>query len=269
MPIIYYIILLGHLIGTIILSFAPDHAYPLNYYYNLASVLFYVIPLIHCILQYRKDPKYRYSYLLWILTFSTLTIGQLIWSYYNFFTQVGAPYPSLGDVFWLAYYPLQFLILGNIRKKLHHEQTSLDTITLIFLYIIFSLSTSSFLFANLNLEQPLLTTILSFTYPTADALLAAYAVSLLFKQDSHRPLYLSLLVISYLLISIADAIFAYTTNRNLYWNGNYVDFLYTFAHFLMALAVYYLPRVNENTTSAQPEKGIDLSAISPSNKGTA
>lgn len=247
MPLIYLIILLSHLIWTIILGVIPDHGFPSNYYYNLSSAVFFALPLLYALLQYRRYPGERRVLIPWIACFTLLVIAQAIWSYYNFFTKTNAPYPGIGDLFWLSYYPLQIVIILNLSKSYKFMWNSFDIITFFILANIFTIFSTFFLLSNLDLSQPLLVTLLNFAYPTLDALLAAFGVTILRTQSYTRNKYVPFLVLGYLLTSLGDALFAFTNNSQTYWNGNYVDFIFVLAHFLIALAVYYLPQSESQT----------------------
>lgn len=247
MQVFYFLLLIGHLVWTVILTLIPDHAFPANYYYNLSSAIFFLLPLLYALIQYRRFRESRGSLLPWIITFTLLTVAQAIWSYYNFFTQTNVPFPGLGDVFWLSYYPLQVWVVINILRRFKLEWTFFDLATFFVLANIFILFTTHFLVTNLDLTAPVLTIILNFAYPTFDALLAALGLTLLRTPDHSQNRYLAFLVFGYLLITLADALFAYTNNYQTYWNGNFVDFLFVLAHFFIALAVYYLPRSESQT----------------------
>jgi|CXWL01.1.fsa_nt_gi hypothetical protein len=242
---VYIIILLIHLLWTIWLSVTPGHTQPFNYYYNLSSGLFFLLPLIHSLHNLRKTATLGRSLPLWITTFASLTIAQLIWSYYNIFANIPAPFPGIGDIFWLLYYPCQFAILLSIDTGVK-PKLSLGTIsTFLFLALIFASYTTSFQFFTGNQAQPLLVNLLSFVYPFADALLAALSLTLLQQQRANGFRYLSFLTTAYLLTTVGDVLFAHSTSNQSYWNGNIVDFIFALAHFVLALAVFQL--INHRT----------------------
>lgn len=225
------LLLIFHFAWTVWLTLAPNHAFPANYYYNLISITIFIVPLIHS-LKIRNIP--------WSLSFITAIIGQLIWSYYNFTSHVNAPFPGVGDIFWLLYYPFQFLVIRQLSQA-NKFTWNLQHVTLfLLLATIFTFFTSSFIFTNIDLGQPILTLILSFAYAFLDAILAALAVTLLNYQPSTTTKYHHYLVAAYIFIMFGDTILSYTASAGTYWNGNFVDFIYFFAHSLMALAVYNL-----------------------------
>jgi len=234
---VYIIILISHLLWTIWLSVTPNHGEPLNYYYNLTSGLFFLLPLIHSLSNLRKAPRLGKTLLLWIITFSSLTIAQLIWSYFNIFKHFPAPFPGIGDIFWLLYYPCQFAILLSIDTGVKPKWSLETIITFVFLSLIFASFTTSFLLFTMDLSQPILVNLLSFTYPFADALLAALSLTLLQQQRANGFRYLTFLTTAYLLTTVGDVLFAYSTSNQSYWNGNYVDFIFVLAHFVLAIAV--------------------------------
>lgn len=234
---IYFIILIIHFLWTIALSVTPGHLQPFNYYYNLASGLFFLLPLIHSLLNFRKRTTLGRSLPLWVATFTSLTIAQLIWSYYNIFANIPAPFPGIGDIFWLLYYPCQFAILLSIDTGVKPKWSLETIITFFFLSLVFGSFTTSFFFFTGNFSQPPLVNLLSFAYPFADALLAALALTLLQQQRANGFRYLTFLTTAYLLTTVGDVLFAYSIGNQSYWNGNFVDFIFVLAHFILAIAV--------------------------------
>ncbi len=250
---IYLVILGAHVLWTLALTFIPNHAFPLNYYYNLASGLFFLLPLLQTLRAYRRTSPLGPALPLWTISFLSLTIAQLVWSYYNIFTQTNAPFPGVGDVFWLTFYPCQLAILLVVNNNIKLKWNLETIITFVFLVSIFTFFTTSFLFLSLDLTQPLLTNLLSFAYPFADALLAALGLTLLQNQRASGSRYLSFFTFAYFLFMVGDVLFAYTAGNQTYWNGNFVDLIAVAGRFFIALAaVEFLKPPPENNLSASP-----------------
>ncbi len=241
LTVVYISLLLIHVLATLWLSITPGHAAPYNSYYNLAATLFFLLPMLRAMRDHKQYPELRPIFVFWILSFLAPSIAQLIWSYSNLVSHISLPTPGIGDLFFLAYYPFQFILLLNISKSHSFTWNTSLVLSFVLLSLIFTFFTTSFLFTNINLSSSGVMGFLSFIYPTCDSILAAYLITMVGSQKSPPLRYLNMLTAAYVLILISDVIFAYRTGNGTYWIGGPVDLLYVFAHFLLALSAYYFP----------------------------
>ena len=172
--------------------------------------------------------------------------GTLIWSYYNFFLKIAAPYPSLAD---LGYAPsVFFYCLGaiylsrgagadlGIRKK--YAKLIIILIPLLMFifsyYLLVYIARAGVLF---TLHDPIIKTITDLAYPIGDfvsltvsMVLSGLYFGFLFKK--YRYGIISVLI-GLAVMFFADFAFSYTTTRSTYYNADFGDLLFALGIFLL------------------------------------
>lgn len=178
-------------------------------------------------------------------------LGESIWSYYNFFKHVAAPYPSLADLgfapsifFWIlgtAYLSVATGALFALRK-------SHFTKFLVFLAIVILLIPSYFIQIKVArggvLVPPgetVLKTVLDIAYPFGDFLALVFAaivfgLSYKYFGGLYRRAVLFLLA-GLAVMYCADSIFSYTTTKKTYYNGDWGDLLLALGLYLITYGI--------------------------------
>lgn len=168
-------------------------------------------------------------------------LGTLIWSYYNFVLHVEVPYPSWADLGYALAVPLWTIGVFYLSKatgvkfslRQLHGRVMLILLPLLatavsyyFLYII--ARKSSFV-----VEGGLLKILLDFYYPLGDWVILTVAflvfgLSLQYLGGRFRwPVMITLL--GFVFMFLSDFTFSYTTTVGTYYNGHFVDLLFTVA----------------------------------------
>jgi hypothetical protein len=178
-------------------------------------------------------------------------MGETIWSYYNFFEGVPAPYPSLADIGFAP--SIFFWILGTaylsratgallVLKRSRKAKALVVLTPLILLvpsyYIQIHLARGGVLVPD---GETTLKTVLDIAYPFGDflALIFAALVAIL----SHRyfgGIYRR--AVTYLLAGLAvmycaDSVFSYTTTKGTYYNADWGDLLLTIGLYLLTVGI--------------------------------
>lgn len=197
--------------------------------------------------------------------------GESIWSYYNFFKGIPAPYPSLADIgfapsifFWIlgtAYLAVATGAFIALKRKTW-AKVALFLIPLVLLipsyYVQVSLAREGVIVPP---GETTLKAILDIAYPFGDFLaltFAAVVFTLSYKYAGglyRRPVIglLAGLAIMY----FADSWFSYTTTKETYYNGDFGDFMLMVGLFLMTfgiLAFATKPPLNKPSTSKVESK---------------
>ena len=175
--------------------------------------------------------------------------GELIWSYYNFFLKEAVPYPSLADVCYILSYPLWALgvfYLGpatGLRFGLKHKSGKVFLILFPLVMIIFSYYFLIIVARQgiFPMDRGMLKLFFDLAYPIGDVVIATlafltYGLSFRYLGGFFRlPIIflLSGVIINY----FADSAFSYTTTVNTFYNGDWVDLLFTTSLFLMSFGV--------------------------------
>lgn len=168
-------------------------------------------------------------------------LGALVWLYYNIIVQTEIPYPSLADIGYLGTIPLAtyglFLLLKNIKFE-SNIKTTLKVIILPIIVFFFVY----WLFINSKLAENVefLPKILNITYPVGDVVFLSFTLiilTLLKGGKLFKPIVI--ICIGFIIESIADFSFSWTTSAGTYYTGNFVDILFGLAFFTIGLGLYY------------------------------
>lgn len=169
-------------------------------------------------------------------------VGSMIWSYYNFFQDVVAPYPSFADVGFILALP--FWIAGIINlSKATGARFSLKNITgklfillssvvllIVSYYLLVVVARGGVIASN---PQDTLKLFFDIAYPAGDILILILAVAvfgLSFKYfGGIYKISIYLLLLGFACMYIADFVFSYTTTIETFYNGNFGDLLFTVA----------------------------------------
>lgn len=184
--------------------------------------------------------------------------GQSVYSYYNLFANIQAPYPSLGDIGFfgsIIMYIIGALALAKVSGVTFSLKSSTQKIQA-FLIPIVMLALSYYLFLKdytFDFTDKL-KIFLDFGYPLGQAFYVAIAIlALIFSRKvlggmMKRPILLFLfsLVLQY----ICDFNFLFQANNGTWYVGGYGDFLYMASYLLMSLSIikigYTLKNIRES-----------------------
>jgi len=176
--------------------------------------------------------------------------GETIWSYYNFFVGEPAPYPSLADIGFapsIFFYGLGTIYLSKATGAKYGLRNIYAKIFVAIAPFII-LATSYYLFVTVARGGVLvpagetsLKTILDIAYPLGDFLALAISViisGLSFRHLGGRYLYdIISILLGLVVMTIADAVFSYTTTIGTFYNGQFGDLLLTTGLFLLTFGV--------------------------------
>ncbi|MEW5870601.1 MAG: ATP-binding protein [Chloroflexota bacterium] len=150
-----------------------------------------------------------------------------------------AHFPSIADIFYLAYYPVfaaGLLLLPASSLSLWERRSTLLDITIVMLSA--SLLVLNFLIAPLAARAglDLLEIIVAVAYPAFDLVLFFVLLQMLFRRSRGATPALLCLQISVAFGIVADVIYSLESVAGAYAPGNPVDFLYVLSFALAALA---------------------------------
>lgn len=185
-------------------------------------------------------------------------IGETIWSYYNFFLNEPAPYPSLADIGFapsIFFYGLGAVYLSRATGAKYGLRNPIAKIFVVIAPIIL-LVISYYLFiviARGGVIIPegdsLLKSIFDIVYPLGDFLgltISVLVSGLSFKYFGGRFLLDIFSILAGLAVmTFADAIFSYTTTVGTYYNANFGDLMLTTGLFLLTFGVLGFYKLKE------------------------
>lgn len=245
----YYKILMGMAVFMAIydavLWAIPDKTTIWNYLFNgvYGLVYFFVAYICYSGIKLTKGVEagriaraLRY----WAFGFAFWGFGQVVWLFYNIVLKVEVPYPSLADLFFIAFYlPIGLGIMNlkaiePLRKKtfLGEFVTILPLMLAIFMVIFGYLKLPDFS----ELTDPLIASIDIF-YIIGDAFLLSIALTGLSSMfGSFKSAYTYLLV-GLSLAAIGDILFTYKSAHDSYWNGGMADICFALFPIVFGLGV--------------------------------
>lgn len=215
----------------------------LNYWY---SFLFGLIPLLGGIVGMIKSKiwgglKSSLGKAVFFISFGLALwgFGETIWSYYNFFKHVPAPYPSLADIGFAP--SIFFWILGTIYlavatgawfafKQSHKAKAFAFILPVVLVvpsyYIQIKLARGGTLVPS---GETVLKTVLDIAYPFGDFLALAFATivyALSYKMFGGLYRRAAVYILAGLaLMYVGDSVFSYTTTKGTYYNADWGDLL--------------------------------------------
>jgi len=178
--------------------------------------------------------------------------GMIIWNFYLFFLDVEVPYPSLADAIFILSWPLWFYGVINLSKATGAKFGLREKKGKLFLFIIpiVAILASYYLLFEIARGGEFvwdvsgLQLFFDLFYPIGDiviltAVALVFMLSRRFLGGKYRvPVFIVLL--GFLLNYTSDFIFSYTTTLETYFNGHFVDFLFTTTMFVLSVGVILL-----------------------------
>lgn len=192
------------------------------------------------------------------LALLTWAIGSYIWSFYNFFLHIEAPYPSWADAAysqfaWLVGVGLILLVNFTCVKN---ESSAVGRIYFFCIPILMAIITYYFIFLQLHggtiwqTDEPL-KVFVDLYYPLSDVVILTIIIitaglQLNFLGERLR-LPVTLLITGLIFNYVADFYFSYDTTVGSYYVGGPADILFGWAMFVLSLGVSNLhPRLLED-----------------------
>ncbi len=184
--------------------------------------------------------------------------GETIWSYYNFFLNIAAPYPSIADIGFapsIFFYGLGAVFLSKatgakfgLRNKYAKIFITIAPFVLLAVsYYLFIVVARGGTLVPPN-ETPL-KTILDIAYPLGDFLgltLAIIISGLSFKFLGGKYIFdIISILLGLAVMTFADAIFSYSTTVGTYYNGNFGDLMLTLGLFLLTFGSLGFYKIKE------------------------
>ncbi len=187
--------------------------------------------------------------------------GETIWSYYNFFLNVAAPYPSLADLGFapsIFFYGLGAIFLAQasgakfgLRNKYAKVFVVIAPIIIFAAayYVLVVIARGGVLIPE---GETLLKSILDIVYPLGDFLALAIAIvvsGLSFKYLGGKYIIdIASILTGLFVMFVADSIFSYTTTVGTYYNADFGDLVLTIGLFLITFGILGFYKLKDQET---------------------
>ncbi|HWT55835.1 MAG TPA: hypothetical protein VN031_02260 [Candidatus Microsaccharimonas sp.] len=213
-------------------------------------------------------------------------LGESIWSYYNFFKHVAAPYPSFADIgfapsifFWvigasfLAHASGAWLQLKRSRSAKLYAAVVIAALTALSYVLLIRVARGNVL---VPAGETLLKVVLDIVYPLGDFLAAIFAfivLTLSFKYlgGLYRAA-IGAVLLGLGVMYVGDIVFSYTTTVNTYYNADWGDLLLMTGLTLLTFGTLGLstkPEILVASSTAVPPAAPETPVTDPSTSATA
>lgn len=193
--------------------------------------------------------------------------GESIWSYYNFFKDVPAPYPSIADIgfapsifFWILGVAFLSKATGALFALKKNQGAKILAVALPLLLLIPSYYVQIKLARGGTLVpegEPLLKLILDIAYPFGDFVALTFAAVTFVLSYKYFGGFYRKAIVSILaglgVMYCADSVFSYTTTKATYYNANWGDLLLTLGLFFLTYGVLAFATKPATKDTVNPE----------------
>ena len=248
------LILVGAIIVSnsfIIFSNQDSRDFFTNWTINAAAAAALSFSIITVITAYKRRVN-RFlleMYIIFTVGLTVWLVAELTWTYFQLVLQIGTPFPSSADAFWLSGYGFFTYFIFRIYNFLSKGNEK-------FIAVLVSLATAIILGYILNLtfgiadllsaQEGSLAWLISIAYPILDGILIVPAVLILWslRGKNVASANWSLLAISLVVVTIADIGFGYSAVINKAGKDEWIwDLFYNSSYLIMSAALFLQSRV--------------------------
>lgn len=176
-------------------------------------------------------------------------MGEMIWSYYNFFLNQEIPYPSWADLSFILSWPLWSIGVLYLSRatgvkyglKRKHGRLLLIIIPIITILLSYYLLVVVARQGSFQFDGGLIKIFFDIAYPFLDAValtlaLLVYGLSLKYLGGCFKwPV--RIILFGFIVNYVADFAFSYTTTITTFHNGNWVDLIFATAVFVLSFGI--------------------------------
>jgi hypothetical protein len=197
----------------------------------------------------RTDKFLLEVYIIFTVGLALWLVAEVTWAYYQLVLQIGTPFPSSADAFWLSGYGFFTYFMFRIYKFLSKGTEK-------FIVILVSLAAAIILGYILNLtfgiadllsaQEGSLAWLISIAYPILDGILLVPAVLILWslRGKNVASANWSLLALSIVVVTLADIGFGYSAVINKAGKDEWIwDLFYNSSYLIMSAALFLQGRV--------------------------
>lgn len=251
--ILLYIIICAFWFSLLVISkyFFVDNRV-LEIFQHFTQIPLAMLPLVGGIIGLRNS--FKWGGMVSVLGRSSLALslgliawagGMIIWNYYLFFTTVEVPYPSVADAIFILSWPLWAYGIWKLSEvigvRFALRNMSKSFLLLPLAIILFSVYLLIYVARGGITYDNSLKLFFDLFYPLGDIVILTITASVYFLLRNFLggiyKIPVLILFFGFLLNYFSDFLFSYTTTRGTYFNGHFVDFLFTTTMFILSLSL--------------------------------
>jgi signal transduction histidine kinase len=187
-------------------------------------------------------------------------VGGVVWTWYEFGRGVAVPFPSWPDVFYLSAVPLAAAGVLSFPTApaltAARLRTLLDGLVIAACLLAVSWATIG-LAVYLDSDSTVAERVFGLAYPLGDIVTGTIALAVLARSRGRALIPLTLIALAVLALAVADSMFLYLTQLDLYGSGHVLDTGWVVGYLLLALSALRPaearigPEVNERGSLAR------------------
>ena len=204
------------------------------------------LSIIAVITAYKRriDRFFVYAQIIFTVGLALWLVAEVTWAYYQLVLEIGTPFPSSADAFWLSGYGFFTYFMFRIYNFLNKGNEK-------FIAVLVSLATAIILGYILNLtfgiadllsaQEGSLAWLISIAYPILDGILIVPAVLILWslRGKNVASANWSLLALSIVVVTLADIGFGYSAVINKAGKDEWIwDLFYNSSYLIMSAALF-------------------------------
>lgn len=240
--VLYFCILLAT-VWTLFLFGNPEKDTIYNYLYGLAQGVVYMIGGLPALIYSLKLPpsSKRSSILFFSLGALSWAAASIFWAYFNVFTNVDVPQPSIADALYILYSVFTGIGCWHLLHAIHNNKSVGDFAKpFVIIFIIFFAGMIALGWPEVFTGDSVLKIIINLQYPVTDGFLFAIAYVMLLQEHTRHKAIIVLFVLSMFFQVLGDVNFLILESFDSYWNGSLPDVLYMASAIFSSLMFTYL-----------------------------
>ena len=215
-----------------------------------------VFSVILTIKLYKQKHYQSKAFLFFTIGVSCWFIADQIWYLYDYIYNVD-PFPSEADIFYIAAYPFfvifLFISLKSIRKSIT-KKTWLFSFVLSFTFLIPSLLACFNAVEETEGGLDIISKSIALSYPILSSFqLAPAVIGIMFLAKKGVSYSWMLLLFGFLIYSVSDTFYLFSTLDGSYYDGHPVDLMYLYSFLLLIFSLHSRLKLANNSNDKNQE----------------
>lgn len=251
-----FILVLVAICWSIYLYTRPEKDTLPNYLFGVYQGIVYLIGATVGLVSVRTmPPSYKRSSILFLsLGAVSWAIAAFIWAYFNIFSKVDIPQPSIADALYMSYSILTGVGCWYLLKTLHNNKKVGDLAKpFVIIFMVFFAGMIALGWPEVFVGDSVLKVVINLQYPITDGFLFALAYVTFLQEHSTYRRIIVLLVLSMFFQVLGDVNYLILESFGIYWNGSFPDVLYMASAFVSSFMLTYFVEKKEASITPTSE----------------
>ncbi len=235
----------------------PEKDTIFNYLYGVAQGIVYLIGGLSVLIASLdfKPGNLRRSIIFLSLGSVSWAVASFFWGYFNIFTNIEVPQPSVADALYILYSILTGVGCWYMLRSLSEDLRIIDLLKpFLIIFFVFFAGMVAFGWPEVIMGDSILKVVINLQYPIVDGFLFALAYVMFLQEKSHSKSAIVLLVLSMFFQVLGDVNYLIFESFGIYWNGSFPDMFYMASAFCSSIMLTYLVSSQDQMSESFPLK---------------